>query len=57
VTWGYVSYGVGAAAVLAGATLYVLGWPSERAASGTTGISLLPTYTPGLTGMALHGSF
>jgi len=57
VTWGYVSYGVGAAAVVAGATLYVLGWRSERAASGTTGISLLPTYAPGITGMALQGSF
>jgi hypothetical protein len=57
VTWGYVSYGVGAVAVVAGATLYVLGWRSERAASGTLGISLLPTYTPGSTGMALQGSF
>jgi hypothetical protein len=57
VNWGYVSYGVGAAAVVAGATLYVLGWRSERAASGTTGISLLPTYAPGITGMALQGSF
>lgn len=57
VTWGYVSYGVGAAAVAAGATLYVLGLRSERVASGTIGIALLPTFAPGATGMALQGSF
>jgi hypothetical protein len=56
-TWGYVSYGVGAAAVVGGATLYLLGLRSEASTSATTGIALLPTFAPGTTGMALQGSF
>jgi hypothetical protein len=57
VTWGYVSYGVGAAAVVTGATLYILGWRSDRSATGTMGLALLPTFASGTTGMALQGSF
>jgi len=55
VTWGYVSYGVGAAAVVAGATLYYLGWRSERPAA--TGIALSPVITPGTGSLVLQGSF
>jgi hypothetical protein len=56
-TWGYVSYGVGAAAVVTGATLYYLGWRSGWTASGTTGIALLPSIGTGSTLMLLQGSF
>jgi len=56
-TWGYVSYGVGAAAIITGAALYYLGWRSERTTSGTTGIALLPGIGPCSASMVLQGRF
>jgi hypothetical protein len=56
-TWGYVSYGVGAAAIMGGAVLYYLGWRSGQSESASTGISLLPTLTPDAMTFVLHGSF
>ena len=32
-TWGLVSYGVGAAAIVTGAILYIVGWPSQQSSS------------------------
>jgi hypothetical protein len=56
-TWGYVSYGVGTAAILGGVVLYYLGWHSGQAESANTGVSLLPTVTPDAMTFVLHGSF
>ena len=56
-TWGYVSYGVGAAEIVGGAVLYYLGWRSGQSESAYTEISLLPTLTPDAMTLILHGSF
>ena len=56
-TLGYVSYGVGAAAIVGGATLYYLGWRSGKTESSNAGIALLPTLTPDSMTFVLHGSF
>jgi hypothetical protein len=56
-TWGYVSYGVGAAAIVGGATLYYLGWRSGKAEPANTDISLLPTLTPDSMTFVLNGNF
>ena len=54
-TWGYVSYGVGAAAVVGGATLYYLGWRAGKAAPA--GIALLPALAPDAMTLVVQGSF
>jgi hypothetical protein len=51
-TWGYVSYSVGAAAIIGGATLYYLGWRA-----GKVRLSALPTLMPNGTTIVLNGSF
>jgi len=50
-TWGLVSYGVGAAAIVTGAVLYVLGWPSDP----SSGVALLPA--PDGASILLRGRF
>jgi tetratricopeptide (TPR) repeat protein len=52
-TWGWLSYGVGAAAIATGAVLYIVGWPSDR----STNVALLPALAPGGASMILQGSF
>ncbi len=52
-TWGLVSYGVGAAAIVTGAVLYVIGWPSAPA----TGVALLPVAAPDGASILLRGKF
>jgi hypothetical protein len=42
-TWSMVSYGVGAAAIVTGVVLYIVGWPSEQSSS----VALLPGRGPG----------
>ena len=53
--WGYVSYGVGAAALVTGATLYYLG--SRAGKSSTLGVALLPAFTPETATLSMQGSF
>ncbi len=52
-TWGWVSYGFGAAAIATGAVLYIVGWPNDR----TGGVALLPILAPDGAAMMLKGSF
>jgi tetratricopeptide (TPR) repeat protein len=52
-TWGWVSYGVGAAAIATGAVLYIVGWPSDK----STSVALLPALAPDGASMILQGRF
>jgi tetratricopeptide (TPR) repeat protein len=52
-TWGWVSYGFGAAAIATGAVLYIVGWPSNQ----TSSVALLPALSPEGASMMLKGSF
>jgi hypothetical protein len=45
-TMGWVSFGVGAAAIVTGATMYYLGWSAARSASAETNISVIPVFGP-----------
>jgi hypothetical protein len=56
-SWGYVTYGVGAAAMVGGAVLYYLGWRSGQAGSASTGMSLLPTLIPDGMTLVMQGSY
>jgi hypothetical protein len=53
VTWGWVSYGVGAAAIATGAVLYIVGWPSDQ----TSKVALLPILAPDGASVMLKGKF
>ena len=52
-TWGFVGYGVGAGAIVTGAILYIVGWPSEQSSS----VALLPALAPDGASVLLKGSF
>jgi tetratricopeptide (TPR) repeat protein len=52
-TWGWVSYGVGAAAIATGAVLYIVGWPSDKSPN----VALLPALAPDGASMVLKGRF
>jgi tetratricopeptide (TPR) repeat protein len=52
-SWGWVSYGVGAAAIATGAVLYIVGWPSDKSPN----VALLPAPTPDGASMILQGRF
>jgi len=43
-TWGWVGYGVGAAGILAGATMYLVGWSAGRSSPAEARLSLLPAF-------------
>ena len=45
-TMGWVNFGVGAAAIVAGATMYYLGWSGARSTSAETNISVVPVFGP-----------
>lgn len=55
-TLSYVSYGIGAAAVAAGAVLWFLGAPSEDGAAGTEA-RIRPALGPGIAGIEMFGRF
>jgi len=42
-TWGWVGYGIGAAGIVAGTTMYLLGWSAGKSSTADTRLSLLPT--------------
>lgn len=54
VTWGWVSYGIGAAALATGLVLYITGWPRSDHA---TNVSLLPILAPDGASLMLKGRF
>lgn len=51
--WGWVCYGVGAAALATGVILYLVGWPSH----GPSKVALLPSIGSTGAGLSLEGSF
>jgi tetratricopeptide (TPR) repeat protein len=52
-TWSMVGYGVGAAAIVTGVVLYIVGWPSEQSSS----VALLPVGAPDGASVLLNGRF
>jgi hypothetical protein len=52
-TWGWVGYGVGAAALATGVVLYLVGWPSAESA----GVALLPSVSSTGGSLLLAGRF
>src|ERR1019366_4396606 len=52
-TWGWVSYGVGAAALAAGIVMYIVGWPNDDSAK----LALLPSVTSAGGNVLLQGKF
>ena len=57
VTLGWVGYGVGAAALATGATLFFLGGHSSTTADTSTAVSLTPAFAPGFASLSLRGSY
>lgn len=57
VTLGWVGYGVGAAALATGATLFFLGGRSGGTAETATSVFLTPAFAPGLASLSLRGSY
>jgi hypothetical protein len=57
VTLGWVGYGVGAAALATGATLFLLGGRSSTTAEPSTAVSLSPAFAPGFASLSLRGSY
>ncbi len=52
-TWGWVGYGAGAACVVGGAILYVVGWRMGANSS----VALVPSLGSGIAGATLSGAF
>jgi hypothetical protein len=57
VTFMWVGYGTGVAALAAGATLFFLGGRSGTTADTSPTVSLIPALGPGLTSLSLRGSY
>lgn len=53
--WGWISYGVGAAAIVVGTTLYVLGWSASRPDSTGMSLSAVPVVAPSGAMLFLQG--
>jgi hypothetical protein len=56
-TWGWVSYGVGAAALVTGTTLCILGWRAGKSEPPASAVSILPILSPGMGGVLLRGAY
>jgi hypothetical protein len=54
-TW--VGYGVGAAALVTGATLIIVGWNSGKSGPAAPAVSLTPVVLPGFTALTLRGNY
>jgi hypothetical protein len=52
-TWGWVSYGVGAAALATGVILYIVGWPQDEPSK----VALLPSLSSNGASLSLGGRF
>jgi hypothetical protein len=57
VTLAWVGYGVGAAAIATGTTLFILGRRSGATAGSSATVSLAPILLPGLASLSLRGSY
>ncbi len=57
VTLGWLGYGIGAAALATGATLFFLGGRSGATAGTSTAVSLTPAFAPGLASLTVRGSY
>jgi tetratricopeptide (TPR) repeat protein len=56
-TVGWIAYGLGGAALAAGAVAYGLGWSRGRSDSATLGVAFIPEVAPGLAALNLGGTF
>jgi hypothetical protein len=56
-TASWVGYGVGAAAVVTGVTLYILGAQAAKTGSKPSSVALLPVFRPGESTLLLSGAF
>jgi hypothetical protein len=56
-TLGWIGYGVGAAALVTGTTLVIVGWPSGKTAGAPPALSLIPVVVPGIAALSLQGIF
>jgi hypothetical protein len=56
-TWGWISYGVGAAALVTGATLFVIEWRSGKSQPGAATVSVLPMLAPGGAALYVRGAY
>jgi hypothetical protein len=54
-TLGWIGYGVGAAALAAGTTLYILG--ASRKTDTTSTVALVPVFLPGIAAVSVQGSY
>jgi hypothetical protein len=56
-TWGWISYGVGAASLVTGTVLYILGRSAARAKENTPSVTLQPAIAPGQVALCLKGIY
>jgi hypothetical protein len=56
-TWGWVSYGVGAAALVTGTTLYILGWRAGKSQPAPATVAVVPMFSPDGKGVFLQGAY
>jgi hypothetical protein len=56
-TFGWVGYGVGAAALITGATLLILGGRSGATTDEPSAVGLTPVVLPGLATLSLRGTY
>lgn len=56
-TRGLIGFGVGAAALVAGTTMYILGWPAVSGGTETAKATLVPGVGPGQTSLSIFGAF
>jgi hypothetical protein len=56
-TASWVGYGVGAAALVTGVTLYILGAQAAKTGSKPSSVALLPVFRPGESTLLLSGAF
>jgi hypothetical protein len=56
-TLGWVGYGVGAAALVTGTTLFMVGWRSGKPAEASPAVALTPVFLPGFATLSLRGTY
>jgi hypothetical protein len=54
-TMGWVSFGVGAAAIVTGATMYYFGWSAARSPSAAANMSVVPVFGPDRAMLVFQG--
>lgn len=56
-TLAWIGYGVGAAALVTGTTLIIVGWPSGAAVQARPAVALTPALLPGIAVLSLRGTY